>query len=314
LIRWAIVGVGNIARRFATSLKYVEGATLTHVWSRRPEPTATFASEHGIVTCESFEALLEADIDAVYIATAHPSHAKYSIAAMRKGKAVLCEKPAAVHLDELDSILAVARETNTLFMEAMKPPFYPLYRALRAHLERDPIGQPNFLRAGCGVANYGPGLPEFDLERVGGSLLDIGIYESFLAIDWLGAPREVQAFGRMGGGVDVFASVNSVHEHGIAQWFCGLDLHGRGDALICALNGNVTIDGPWWNPQTATVSYKDGRVVRLEESFVGGGLNYETAHFCELLGQGLTESPIMTHAISRQMIDVVDRSRAAIEG
>lgn len=307
-----MVGAGNIARRFANGLQHVDGARLTHVWSRRAGPTAVLAAQYDAHACDNFEALLDADVDAFYIATTNPSHAELSIAAMRRGKAVLCEKPAAISLAELERMLAVARETGVLFMEAMKPPFYPVYRRLRAHLEADPIGQPNFVRAGCGVANFGPGLPPFDLERVGGSLLDIGIYESFFAIDWLGAPREVQAFGRTGSGVDVFASVNSVHEHGIAQWYCGLDLHGRGDALICAPNGNVTIDGPWWNPQTATISYKDGRVVRLDEPFVGGGLNYETSHFCELLKDGRTESPVISHDMSRHMIDVVDRSRAAI--
>ncbi|RKP50286.1 Gfo/Idh/MocA family protein [Pararobbsia silviterrae] len=312
MIRWAAVGVGNIARRFAQGLKFVDDAVLTHVWSRRSEPTAAFAAQHGAVACEHFEALLDADVDAVYIATAHPSHAAFSIAAMRRGKAVLCEKPAAIELAELDTMLAVAQAERVLFMEAMKPPFYPLYRALRAHLEIDPIGEPNFVRAGCGVSNYGPGMTDVDLERVGGSLLDIGIYESFLAIDWLGAPRDVQAFGRLGCGVDVFASVNSVHERGIAQWYCGLDLHGRGDALIGAPGGHVTIDGPWWNPRTATVTYKDGRTVELDVPFEGGGLNYEVAHFCELLRQGRTQSPVISHAVSRQMIDVIDRSRAAL--
>ncbi|HTJ92866.1 MAG TPA: Gfo/Idh/MocA family oxidoreductase [Pararobbsia sp.] len=307
-----MVGAGNIARRFVNGMRHVDGATVTHIWSRRPEPTQAMAAQHGLTACDSFDALLASDIDALYVATAHPSHAQYSIEAMRMGKAVLCEKPAAISLAELDTMLAVARDKRVLFMEAMKPPFYPLYRRLREHLAADPIGTPNFVRAGCGVSNYGPGLPDFDLERVGGSLLDIGVYESFLAIDWLGAPREVQAFGRLGGGVDVFASVNSVHERGIAQWYCGLDLHGRGDALIGAPNGHVTINGPWWNPQTARISYKDGRMVELDEPFVGGGLNYETAHFCELLAHGQMESPVMSHEMSRQMIDVVDRSRAAL--
>ena len=312
MVRWGMIGAGNIARRFANGLRFVEDAQLTHIWSRRAEPTAELAAAHGATPLDSVDALLDADVDAIYIATSHPSHASYSIAAMRKGKAVLCEKPAAISLAELDTMLAVAADTGMLFMEAMKPPFYPVYRRLREHLAADPIGQPNFVRAGCGVSNYGPGLPDFNLERVGGSLLDIGIYESFFGVDWLGAPRDVQAFGRLGGGVDVFASVNSVHEQGVAQWYCGLDLHGRGDALICAPNGHVTIDGPWWNPQTATISYKDGRIVKLDEPFEGGGLNYETAHFCELLTRGAIESPIVTHAMSRHMIDVVDRSRVAL--
>lgn len=313
MIRWGVVGVGYISRRFVQGLQHVEDVELSHVWSRRPEPTQAFVADLGGVACESFEALLESDVDAVYIATAHPSHAAYSMAAMRKGKAVLCEKPAAVSLAELDTVLAVARETGMLFMEAMKPAFYPVYRRLREHLAGDPIGQPNYVRAGAGVANTPAGHAAFDPERAGGGLLGIGIYEAFLAVDWLGAAHEVQALGRVSGGIDLFASVNSAHERGIAQWYCGLDLHGRGDALICGPRGNVTIEAPWWNPQRATITYVDGRSIELDEPFIGGGLNYETAHFCECLRAGASESPEISHELSRLMIAMIDQSRIALK-
>ena len=312
MIRWGVIGVGYISRRFAQGLKHLEGVELSSVWSRRPETAQSFAAEHGGQVCESFEALIESDVDAVYIATAHTSHAAYSIAALRKGKAVLCEKPAAISLAELDGVLEVSRETNMLFMEAMKPPFYPLYTRLRTHLAADPIGQANFVRAGAGVANTPADHAAFDPLRAGGGLLGIGIYEAFLAVDWLGASHEVQTLGRVAGGIDMFASVNSAHEHGIAQWYCGLDLHGRGDALICGPQGNVTIEAPWWNPQRATITYVDGRHVELDEPFVGGGLNYETQHFCELMRSGLVESSMITHSKSRQMIEMMDRSRGTL--
>jgi scyllo-inositol 2-dehydrogenase (NADP+) len=312
VIRWGVVGVGNISRRFTQGLKHIEGTQLTHVWSRRPAATAQFAAQHGGIACDSFEALLESEVDAVYIATAHTSHAAYSIEAMHKGKAVLSEKPAAVSLVELDRVLAVARETGMLYMEGMKPPFFPLYRRLREHLKTDPIGQPNYVRAGAGVSNLPPGDPALDPERAGGGLLGIGIYEAFLAVDWLGASHEVQTLGRSAGGIDLFASVNSAHEHGIAQWYCGLDLHGRGDALICGPQGNVTIEAPWWNPQCATIAYPGGRKVELDEPFVGGGLNYETEHFCDCLRSGLAQSPEISHEKSRQMITMIDQSRTTL--
>jgi predicted dehydrogenase len=155
--------------------------------------------------------------------------------------------------------------------------------------------------------------PSLSFEHAGGALLDIGIYEMFLAVDWLGAPHEVQTLGRLGStGVDTFASLNSRHERGIAQLFCGLDLHGKGDALLMAPSGHVTIHEPWWNPSRATIRYADGRVVELEAPFEGGGLNYETAHFCELIRAGLLESPVMPHARSLQMIAMADAARATL--
>ncbi|MFM0359619.1 Gfo/Idh/MocA family protein [Paraburkholderia sediminicola] len=313
MIRWGIVGTGRIARRFAQGLTYVPRAQLTALWSRRAEPAMAFAQEFGGEVRASFDALLASGIDALYIATVQDSHADYAIAALKAGLHVLCEKPATINKPQLERVLEVARAGQRLFMEAMKPPFYPLYRKLRAHLDAEPIGEVGLVRAGCSVPGVPDDHPSLSFEHAGGALLDIGVYEMFLAVDWLGAPREVQTLGRLGStGVDTFASLNSQHERGIAQLFCGLDLHGKGDALLMATGGHVTIHEPWWNPARATIRYADGRVVELDEPFEGGGLNYETAHFCELIRAGQIESPLMPHSKSLQMIEMADAARAAL--
>lgn len=288
-------------------------ARLSALWSRRAEPAAAFAGEFGGEACASFDALLASGIDALYIATVQDSHADYAIAALQAGLHVLCEKPATINRAQLERVLDAARRANRLFMEAMKPPFYPLYVKLRAHLAAEPVGEIGLVRAGCSVPGVPDDHPSLSFDHAGGALLDIGIYEMFLAVDWLGAPREVQTLGRLGPtGVDTFASLNSLHERGIAQLFCGLDLHGKGDALLMGTRGHVTIHEPWWNPSRATVRYADGRVVELDAPFEGGGLNYETAHFCELIRAGELESPLMPHSKSLQMIEMADAARAAL--
>ncbi|MBN3747071.1 Gfo/Idh/MocA family oxidoreductase [Burkholderia sp. Se-20373] len=313
-VRFGIVGAGSIARRFAQSLAHVPGATLAGAWARRAGAAADFCEAYGGTPAASLEALLASDIDAVYIATLHDSHAQYTLAALAAGKAVLCEKPATLNAAQLDTVLRAARDAERLFMEAMKPPFFPLYRQLRAHLHDDPIGEIRLVRAGCASSSVPGDHAVYRLDRAGGALLDIGIYEAFLAVDWLGAACDVQTLGRVGEtGVDLFASLNSVHANGgIAQLFCGLDVMGRGDALIAAAGGHVTIHEKWWNPARATIRYADGRTVELDAPVDGGGLNYETAHFCDLLRAGKTESPIMTHDHSRQMIAMTDAARAAL--
>ncbi|QSN60229.1 Gfo/Idh/MocA family protein [Caballeronia sp. M1242] len=308
-IRWGIVGAGRIARRFAESLQHVEGATLAGVSSRRPESARALAEPFGAAAFDDFDTLL-ANIDALYVATMQDSHPHYALRAFAAGKPVLCEKPAAVNARILQQMIDAARGAKVLFMEAMKPPFYPLYRRLREHLQADPIGDIGLVRAGCSMANVPADHPSFSLEAGGGALLDIGIYEAFLAVDWLGEALDVQTIGRVGAtGVDVFASLNVRHERGIAQLFCGMDLQGRGDALIGGTKGTVTIHENWWNPARATIAYTDGRKVELDEPFSGGGLNYETAHFCELLRAGLIESPVMPHVMSMRMMAIMDAAR-----
>ncbi|KVO03472.1 oxidoreductase [Burkholderia ubonensis] len=313
-VRFGIVGAGSIARRFAQSLAHVPGAALAGVWARRADAAAAFCATHGGTPAASLDALLASDVDAIYIATLHDSHAEYALASLAAGKAVLCEKPATLNAAQLETVLRAARDAGRLFMEAMKPPFFPLYRKLRAHLLDDPIGEIRLVRAGCASSSVPGDHPVHRLEQAGGALLDIGIYETFLAVDWLGAPLDVQTLGRVGAtGVDVFASLNSRHANGgIAQLFCGLDVMGRGDALLAAAGGHVTIHEKWWNPARATICHADGRVVELDAPFDGGGLNYETAHFCDLLRAGQTESPVMTHDHSRRMIAMTDAARAAL--
>lgn len=311
-IRWGIVGAGHIAARFAEGLGFVQNVNLAGVWARREAQAEEFARQHRTRAYASFDDLLN-DIDALYIATLQDSHSHYATRAFSAGRAVLCEKPAAVSGRELQHLQNAAKASNVLFMEAMKPPFYPLFLKLTEHLAEDPIGEIGFVRAGCSIADAPADHPSFKLERGGGALLNIGIYEAFLAVRFLGKAISVQTLGRLGRtGVDSFASLNVQHENGIAQIFCGLDLHGKGDAFLAGTKGSVTIHENWWNPSRATVRYLGGRTVELHEPFQGGGLNYETAHFCEVMRSGGIESPVVSHGLSMNMIAIMDAARAEL--
>ena len=313
MIRWGIIGCGRIAHRFMQGLHVVPDTLLVASWSRRAETVNDFVSQYGGTACTSVDELLASDIDAVYIATLPDSHAEYSIKALKAGKHVLCEKPATLNLPQLIEVLEVAKAKNLLFMEGMKPPFYPLYQKLKEYIQQDPIGPAGYVRAGSSVADISPDHPNFSYELAGGSLMGIGIYEAFLAIDWLGNTQQVQTMGRFNGmQIDMFAVVQTLHEHGYAQIYTGFDLHGKGDALICGTLGHVTIHKNWWNPAKATINYLDGRTVDLDEPFTAGGLNYEIAHFCDLIKAGKTESPIVTHELSKQMIAMIDEARKQV--
>ena len=312
-IAWGMIGTGAVARRFAEGLLHVPDATLTAIWGRNTGTTEALASQAGAIACYSLESLLSSSIDAVYIATLPDSHAEYSIAALQAGKHVLCEKPVTMNAGELDRVLDIARQRDLLFMEAMKPSFFPLYQRLLRHLEESPIGPIGFVRAGHSTADVPPEHPSWRLELGGGGLMSIGVYQTFFAVYWMGEALEVQTLGRISpSGVDAFACVQTTHAAGFAQLYSGMDLSGPGDAVIAGPEGYATIHKSWWNPVSATVRYRDGRVVELSEPIVGGGFNYETEHFCELIRNGERESPVMTHERSRQMMRILDLARTAV--
>jgi scyllo-inositol 2-dehydrogenase (NADP+) len=313
-IRWGVVGPGHAGARFAEGLTAVEGAALIAVWGRTWERADAFARRFGVLEAHgTLDALLAGDVDAIYVGTHPDSHAEICIRALAQGKHVLCEKPSAMNARELDAVLAAARSHDRLFMEAMKPPFFPLYRKLREHLAADPIGPVGFVRAGHVDASLPTTHALHSLELGGGGIMGIGPYEAFLALDWLGDCKRVQAMGRLtAAGVDALALFQTEHVRGMAQLHTGLDLFGRGDALLTGPRGFVTIHENWWNPARATIRYIDGRQVELDEPFIAGGFNYETDHFCNLIRAGQRESAVITHELSLGMARLLESARTAV--
>ncbi|HTM16350.1 MAG TPA: Gfo/Idh/MocA family oxidoreductase [Terracidiphilus sp.] len=314
LIRFGVIGPGRAASRFAEGIAAVEGAEIAAVWGRNAERAAGYAAKFSIsMIAATLDSLLSSDVDAVYVATHPDTHAEFCIAAIEAGKHVLCEKPAALNLRQVERVIAGARAHDRLFMEAMKPPFFPLYRRLRQYLESDPIGPVGFVRAGHCDSSIGPDYPLHFRELGGGGILGIGPYEAFLALDWLGSLKRVQTMGRVNAaGVDTFAIFQTEHERGMAQLHTGIDLLSHGDALLSAPLGFLLLRANWWNPARATVHYIDGRVVELEEPYTAGGFNYETEHFCGLIREQRRDSPVISHELSIGMARLLEEARRGL--
>ena len=311
VIRFGVVGPGRAASRFARGVSAVEGAKIAAFWGRDAERARAYAERFSVGSvAPTLDSLLSADIDAIYVATHPDTHAELCIAGIEAGKHVLCEKPAALNVAQVEGVITAAQRHDRLFMEAMKPPFFPLYRRLRAHLEADPIGAVRFVRAGHCDSSIGPDYPLHFRELGGGGILGIGPYEAFLALDWLGPLKRVQTMGRVNAaGVDSFAIFQSEHERGMAQLHTGIDLLSHGDAVLSGPRGFVVIQANWWNPERAAVHYVDGRVVELHEPYTAGGFNYETEHFCELVREGRRESAVIPHAMSIGMARLLEEAR-----
>ena len=185
-IRWGIIGAGHIARTFATDIDYAAHATLNAVASRELSRAQAFADDFSILTAYgSYEEILaDPNIDAVYIATPHSHHKKQSIAALRAGKHVLCEKPATISPAELEEVIAVAVQEQRYFMEGMWSYFMPVIQKAREWVDDGRIGKLCHVKAEFGFPMpYDPDSRVYNDRLGGGCLLDMGIYP--IAMAWL---------------------------------------------------------------------------------------------------------------------------------
>src|SRR5262249_59162897 len=111
MLNWTVVGIGDIARkRVIPAIQAEPRSRLYGVVSRSPEKGREVAAQH--VWRKLQPALDDPSVQAVYIATPVALHAPLSMAAMRAGKHVLCEKPMAMNYSEALAMVAAARETG----------------------------------------------------------------------------------------------------------------------------------------------------------------------------------------------------------
>jgi xylose dehydrogenase (NAD/NADP) len=198
-LRWGILGPGRIAPRIVRALSTSERGTLTAVASRDPARGRAFADAHGIARVfGSYDELLQADdVDVVYVALPNHLHAPWTIRALEAGKHVLCEKPLALSVDEVDAIVAAAGRNRRVAVEGFMYLHHPqIQRAIE--LARDgTLGRLELVRGSFSFFLTHPDDPRIEPGMGGGSLWDVGCYPvSFARRVALEEPDRVTAEAR----------------------------------------------------------------------------------------------------------------------
>jgi xylose dehydrogenase (NAD/NADP) len=195
-LRWGLLGAARINRSLIPAIRSSPRSELAAVASRDPARAATYAHEWGIPrSFGRYEDMLADDgIDVVYNPLPNGLHAEWTIRAARAGKHVLCEKPLAVSVDEVDGIAEAAREAKVVVAEGLMYRHHALTREVKALVERGTLGELRVVR-GCFTfpltreadVRLDPGLG-------GGCLWDLGVYPIGYARLMVGA-EPVEAFG-----------------------------------------------------------------------------------------------------------------------
>ncbi|MFZ7088573.1 Gfo/Idh/MocA family protein [Curtobacterium sp. RRHDQ10] len=199
VLRWGIIGPGEIANDFTATLHANSDQRVVAVGSRSAERADAFARTHGVPNVHaSYEALVDdPEVDVVYVATPHPQHAEHALLAIAAGKHVLVEKPFATSEAEAQRIADAARAAGVFAMEALWTRFLPHTRTIDALRERGDLGEVVLATVDVGWKNpLDPGSRMMDPDAGGGALLDAGVYGLWFAQWATGAVATVRATGR----------------------------------------------------------------------------------------------------------------------
>lgn len=313
-IRWGILSTGSIAHKFAKGLGDLPNTELLAVGSRSQESADAFGDEFGIERRYSSYPDLAADpdIDVVYVGTPHTLHCENTLMLLEAGKAVLCEKPFALNVEQAKEMIAAARRHKLFVMEAVWTRFLPHMTKVRELIAEGALGEVRLLQADFGFRmGVDPEHRLFDPEFGGGALLDVGIYPVLLAHELFGPPTEIKSFGNLGETkVDEENAAVLQHAGGeLSLLASSLQLDTSQEATITGTEGRLKLHAPWWAPTNLTL-YRGEAAESIEVPCPLNGYNYEALEVNRCLREGLLESEIMPLSATLDVLETLDTLRA----
>ena len=217
MIKYATIGTSFIAEQFVNGANATGRMQLEAVYSRNIDSGRDFSNKFN---CEKIYTSLEdlsndTEVEAIYIASPNVFHAPQSELFLNAGKHVICEKPITTSAKEYKRLKKLADEKGLIYIEAIIPMYNPSRPRIKAAL--DEIGNIAMVKIDyCQRSSRydrfmnGEHVNIFDMSLHAGTLMDLGVYCVYAAIDLFGMPNGIKASanflsnGADGSGVAIF--------------------------------------------------------------------------------------------------------------
>lgn len=311
-MNFGIIGYGNIAKRFAESIQFTNGGQVTAIGSKSLAKNEAFKATHpAIHVYETYEALLsDPTIEGVYIALPHGMHKEWALKALAAKIPVLCEKPAVLTTKDMQEIIDLATEQQTLFVEAFKTKYNTGFNQVKAALED--LGEIQRVEASfCFdvTDNRDPNSYLFQ-EGQGGALNDVGTYSIGFVLGIVDSPiTRIEGQRTFFNQIDEYFSVTICFENGVEAFVeGGIDREKERVARIIGEHGEITI--PFFYRLDSYDIHLHGQE-KMTQSYpiVGDDMTLEIQHFIDLVTAQKNECPIHRFADMKKIIEVMEQIR-----
>jgi predicted dehydrogenase len=193
-IKLGIIGTGGIAQAHCRAIADLEGVTVVAASDIERENLERTAERWGILQLfDDYHGMLQMDeLDGVIVATPTAVHAAPTIAALKAGKHVLCEKPMEATLDAATAMVRTAHETGKILMVALKLRYAPEVMIAKQIVDEGTLGEIYYAECVADRRRGNPGRSFILKESAGfGAAADIGVYALDTALYLMGHPRPV---------------------------------------------------------------------------------------------------------------------------
>ena len=245
-LKWGLLSTAHINRAVMPALRSSSRNQLEAVASRELRTAQRYAKEHEIPRAHgSYEALLEdPGIDVVYISLPNHLHAEWSIKALQSGKHVLCEKPLALSVPEVDAMVQAATDSGRVLAEAFMYRHHAQTLRVQELVKSGAVGHLRLVKGAFPFTIHRSRDIRLIPETGGGSVWDVGCYPiSYARMVAASEPTDVLGWHMLGeSGVDESFQGMLRFDNGVrADFDCGFRSSYRTWMEIVGDEGVLTI-------------------------------------------------------------------------
>ena len=203
-----VIGLGRMGSIYTRHLAGHSGSQILSVSDVIEERARGIAAEFGVESWSTdYRDVLENKaIKAVFVTSPTGTHREVVIAAAEAGKAIFCEKPIALTLEDTDQMIATIEKTGVMFQAGFMRRFDSGYVAAKEQIEAGVIGKAVTFKS-IGRDPFCPDLEYAKLSVSGGLILDMAIHDFDLA-RWLMTDEVKRVYTE--GGTLAFPQLNTV--------------------------------------------------------------------------------------------------------
>lgn len=262
-IRFGVLGTARINEKVIPALHAAANVECLALASRDAAKAAAQATQLGVSqTYGSYEALLESDIDAVYISLPNHLHLSWALKCLEAGKHVYVEKPMGLNPSQVSAILESAKAKNLVAMEGFMYRHHPQFTRAVEIVQSGVLGEIRLVRSSFSFMLEQPANIRWVRSYGGGALYDLGCYcinATLLLLNEV--PHRATAVARIGGigeaaeHSDILTSAILEFKQAQAVFECSIQLPDRQHLEVVGSKGILEL------PQFVHPSHEIGTVV-----------------------------------------------------
>lgn len=241
-VRIGIIGTGGISHAHMTGYNALDNVEVCAACDIDADRVKAFGEKYNIrhLFADYHEMLAMKELDGVSVCTWNNGHAPASIAALRAGKHVLCEKPMAMNASEAVNMANAAREAGKLLMVGFVKRFSSETRICKEWIDKGYFGDIYYAKATYLRRCGNPGGWFADIKRSGGGpLIDLGVHVIDQVRYLMGRPGSVSVSGAIFSNIGLRDEIKGVSRYKAADYTTHCDVEDMGVAMIRFDNGAV---------------------------------------------------------------------------